>query len=78
MGTTAAILGLLSVVVPFLIWVYKRHEAKQDDPVFQKEKKDEELEKAIATNDVDAINVFVHDKLQDKGSSNSGGSSNKI
>jgi len=78
MGTTAAILGLLSVVVPFLIWVYKRREARDEDPVLQKAKKDEELEKAIATNDVDAINVFVHDRLQDKSGGDTRGSSDKI
>ena len=78
MGTTATILGLLSVVVPFIIWVYKRHEAKEEDPVLQKAKTDEKLEKAIANNDVDAINEFVHDKLQDTDSSDLSGPPDKI
>ena len=43
----------------------------------QKEQ-DEKIDKAIADNDVDFVNTFVHDKLQDKGSRNSSGQSDNI
>jgi uncharacterized protein YpmS len=78
MGTTAAILTLLAALVPFLIWAYKRHVAEEENPVAKKAKTDEEIDHAIATDDVDAINKFVHNKLQNKGSGDSSGPSNPL
>lgn len=79
MGTTAAILSILAALVPFLVWVYKRQAAKHDNPILQKEKQDEAIDHAIATDDVAAINVFIHDKLQNgKDSSDSSRPIDKI
>ena len=78
MGTTAAILAILTAVVPFLIWFYKRKAAQHDDCLVQQKEQDEKIDKAIADNDVDFVNTFVHDKLQDKGSRNSSGQSDNI
>ena len=76
MATTAAIMSILVAVVPFLIWLYKRRVAKQEDPVIQQKKQDEKLDKAIADNDVDTINEFIHDKLQDQSRGDSSRPSN--
>lgn len=60
---TASILGLLAVIIPFAIWLWKRKAAKKDDPNEQTEVMREQMAKAILTKDIKHVNVLLDDKL---------------
>lgn len=53
---TTAILGILAALVPFAIWLYKRHAATQVDPQQQHENHREEIAKEIVRNDESSAN----------------------
>ena len=53
---TTAIVGILAALIPFAIWLWKRHAATQDDPWQQHEKHQEAIAKEIIHNDEAAAN----------------------
>jgi hypothetical protein len=53
---TTAILGILAALIPFAIWLWKRHAATEDDPWQQHENHRETIAKEIIHNDEAAAN----------------------
>ena len=53
---TTAILGILAALIPFVIWLWKRHDAKTDDPWQQHENHREQIAKEIIHNDETSAN----------------------
>jgi hypothetical protein len=64
---TVAILGLISTIAGFVIWLWKRKAAKSDDPILQnlsdKRKADEIIAKG--KDGIDDLNAFVDDHLRE-------------
>ena len=60
---TATILTLLATLVPFAIWLWKRHAAKTDDPTQQHELHREQIAKEIIHDDEAAANRSLDDDL---------------
>ena len=48
---TMAILSLLATLIPFGIWLYKRHAEKEASPMEQHRNKYEAIEKPVAASD---------------------------
>lgn len=52
---TAAILSLLAALIPFVIWLWKRKAAKNEDPIQQHREKYEQIEKPVRNLGDDAL-----------------------
>lgn len=61
---TASIIGLLAVLIPFAIWLYKRKAAKSDDPHEQNTVRREAIAKQLFTRDGPSINGSLADDLE--------------
>lgn len=59
-----SILAIVAALIPFAIWLLRRHMAKVSDPVQQKLKADEKINKAIVSGDEDAVNISINDSLR--------------
>ena len=64
MTTAAAIIGLVSSIVGFIIWLWKRKAVEQIDPVKEAEKYENETRKIIALGDQRRINEYFDDRLR--------------
>jgi hypothetical protein len=69
----ASILAILAALAGGLGLLLTWYIKKKTSPEEEKKVQDENIDKAVANHDTDAINVFVHDSLQepDKDSNNS-------
>jgi type VI protein secretion system component VasK len=61
---TAAILAILAALVPFLIWLWKRRDAREDNPQTQHDQKREQIAREIARSDEAGANRSLDDDLE--------------
>jgi hypothetical protein len=64
---TASILAILAVLVPFVIWLWKRRDAKEDDPENQRQTRQAAIAREIVRNDETGANLSLDadlDKLR--------------
>ena len=58
--TLTAILTLLGAIVPFAIWIYRRHAEKESDPLQQNREAHQQIEKPVT-----APSVALSDSLDE-------------
>src|SRR5712671_4155169 len=61
---SASLWTILAALVPLLVWLIRRHFARQDDPINQTEKRHEEIAHEIIANDEAAANSALDDDLR--------------
>ena len=66
MGITGGIIQIIVLLLPVILTAIAAH----NTPQAVQQKQDDEIDKAVINGDTDAINVLVHDKLQDKSGCN--------
>lgn len=68
---TLAILGICSALIPFIIYLVKRQQAKDSDPSEIRKRYEEETRKLIATKDAAGINMSLDERLREIGRNSS-------
>lgn len=61
---TAAVLAILGALVPFVVWLARRHINKEDDPTNENLARKESADRALARSDTVAINRQLNDDLE--------------
>jgi len=61
---TLAILGICSALIPFIIYLIKRQQAKDSDPLTIRQRYEEETRKLIAAKDASGINIALDERLR--------------
>jgi hypothetical protein len=75
----SAALAILAALIPFLVWLWRRRDAKQDDPKTENAKRYEQIDQDIAKGDSNTATLHSSsaldelDRLQNSGADRSSG-----